>query len=84
MSRVFYAVIAPKWRAPGRPAPTLNARRWLRWEVVRETRPVVHDNGIVSTGNEHIGFYWTLRKAERIAQICTALARYGDEAVAND
>ena len=67
MSRVFYAVIAPKWRAPGRPAPALNKRRWLRWDVVRETRPVVHDDGIVSSGYEHMSTHWTYRAAQDAA-----------------
>ena len=84
MSRsVFYAVIAPKWRAAGRPPPALNTRRWFRWEVVRETRPVTHADGITTSGYEHIGFYWTLGKAERIAQICTDLARYGSGEASN-
>lgn len=63
----FYAIIAPKWRAMGRPAPMLNKRRLIRWEVVREIRPTVHADGIISSGIEHVGWFWTYAKARRAA-----------------
>jgi len=62
---VFYAIIAPKWRAPFRPVPGLGTRPRLRWQIVRETRPVVHGNGIVVSGWEHISYHWTYRAAAR-------------------
>jgi hypothetical protein len=76
---VFYNVVAPKWRAPGRPAPGLGTRPLLRWQVVKETRPVVHPSGVVSSAYEHISFHWTLTTARRMARLCQALHRFGGE-----
>ncbi len=64
---VFYAIVAPKWRAPFRPTPGLGGRPLLRWQVVRETRPVVHADGIISSGYEHVSYHWTYSAAESSA-----------------
>lgn len=60
---IRYAVIAPKWRAKGRPVPALGTRPLLRWQVVRETRPRVHADGIVSSAAAHVSLHWTHRAA---------------------
>lgn len=57
-----YVVVAPRWRAGGRPMPALGTRPLLRWELVRETRPVVA-NGITTSAAEHVSFHWTKRRA---------------------
>lgn len=57
-----YVIVAPKWRAAGRPMPSLGTRPLLRWELVRETRPLVA-NGITTSAAEHVSFHWTKRRA---------------------
>lgn len=60
----MYTIVAPLWRAQGRPQPTLNRRRWLRWELVRETRQPWSD-GPMAWDYEHLGYFWTWRAADR-------------------
>jgi len=64
---IWFNVVAPRWRAPFRPPPGLGSRPWLRWQVVREIRPIVHADGIVSSGYEHHSLHWTHRAAHRAA-----------------
>jgi hypothetical protein len=66
VTTVFYAIIAPKWRALRRPVPGLGTRPLLRWQLVRETRPVIHD-GIAVSGYEHVSYHWTYRAAWQAA-----------------
>lgn len=81
MRSVLFVVVAPKWRAWLRPTPELG-RPWLRWEVVRETRPHVRDDGIIISGWEHVSYHWTWRAASRAQRMNQAVRRvvYGDGA----
>jgi len=67
---VFYAIIAPRWRAPFRPTPGLGSRPLLRWQVVRGTRWRA-DGPVYSFGYEHHSAHWTLRAAQRAATRAT-------------
>jgi hypothetical protein len=71
---VFYAVVAPRWRAPYRPVPGLGSRRPLRWQVVRETRRPSSD-GISTWAHEHHSLHWTWRSAWNAAQNAEATER---------
>jgi len=65
---VIYVVVAPRWRAPGRPTPGLGSRRLLRWQVVRETRRPSNDGGISTWAYEHHSLHWTYRAARDAAE----------------
>jgi len=79
---VHYAVVAPKWRARGKPLPSLGTRPRLRWQVVREVRPVMHDDGIIVSSTEHVSFHWTRKAANKAAWMDNLVRRivYGQEA----
>lgn len=68
--RIFYSILAPRWRTL-RPSPSGLQRRWLLWEVVRET---VHGapnrtgvGWITAFGYERVSAHWTWRGANRAA-----------------
>lgn len=73
---VFYSVVAPCWRAPGRPLPGLGSRPLLRWEVVRETRPGFRPGPIRTWGWEHCSFHWTRQAASREASRLNEVSRH--------